>query len=192
MTEESREGGRKVPLSLRRRASLLYKGRRSRILREPVAVLKAAGLEVQESPDARFARASDGDLLIEVAFAGRARLFGVFIDTVWVGRSGEMAPLVGEVAYRFDRHGFHSKQTGLAGLVDRLNGAPGLREEIERAEVKTLRIKEAPAGRQVELTPQPGTITAVYLPPMPPFTVPFRPEESRAHLALVRRILKDI
>lgn len=189
--EERDRPRRSVPFSLRRRASLLYRGRRGRILQEPLEVLRAAGAQLEVSPESRYVRASfDDGLLVEVAFTGRARLFGVLIDTMWVGRVGTLEQPVGELSYRFDKRRFVAKVPGLESLADRLSSDAGLTKLIGRGEIKTLKVTEALGGRQVEIVPLPGTITAVYLPPMPPFTVPFKPEEPRIHLALVRRILE--
>jgi hypothetical protein len=47
----------------------------------------------------------------------------------------------------------------------------------------------AEEGRRVELTPLAGTITAVYFPPMPPYTVLLREGETSDHLDLVLHLL---
>ena len=44
---------------------------------------------------------------------------------------------------------------------------------------------DGPGGRLVEITPLPGTITAVYFPPMPPYSVPIRPDEADDQLRLL-------
>lgn len=181
-----------VPFGLRRRASLLYEGRRRRLLEEPLAALRAAGMPVEVSPDARMARTQfDGDVTVEVGFVGNARLFGVLIDTMWVARRGEPGPSVEEFTFRFDKGVFttRSKDRDSMAMAEHLSSDAVVAELTPKAEVKRLTVRDSAEGRQVELIPLPGTITAVFIPPMPPYVVPIRPEEAAMHLRLVRRLL---
>lgn len=182
-----------VPLSLRRRAGNLFEGRRRRILEEPLAALRATGRPIEVSDRSLGARAAwDDGTVVEVAFVSNRRLFGLMIDTMWVARRGEVKPGLPVVSYRFkDRTFFAAKDAPghAVGVAETFAADRKVADLIAKSEVKTLRVLVGESGRQVELVPQPGTITAVFLPPLPPYTVPMRPQEAAAHLLLVRRLL---
>ncbi len=191
-SERSRPDG-SAPFSLRRRASLLYKGRRRRILQEPITALQSRSIDVQVDPEFRSARINlDDDVVIEVGFKGQTRLFGVLIDTMWVGRRGSVAANPDILTYRFDKKRFSVRSGGAqsAALAAALSGDTRIRSLIEGSELKKLRVMEAVGGRQVELISLPGTITAVFIPPLPPYTVPIRLDEAKSQLGLVERILR--
>jgi hypothetical protein len=189
--ERDRPSG-SVPFSLRRRAGNLFEGRRRRILEEPVAALRSTGRPVQVSPRALHARVGfDDGTVVEVAFVSNRRLFGILIDTMWVGCRGRVGPGDPTITYSFKRSRFETKSDAsrVRRAAERLSQDRQVANVIAHAELKTVTVREGEEGRQVEIVPQPGTITAVFLPPLPPFTVPFRAEESLLHLGLVRRIL---
>ncbi len=78
---------RLAPLSLRHRVSLLYEGRRSAVLAEPVDAMRRAGLHPAVEPRSRYARSPLGDdTTVEVGFASSVRIFGALIDTLWTGK----------------------------------------------------------------------------------------------------------
>jgi hypothetical protein len=183
---------RLAPLSLRHRVSLLYEGRRSAVLAEPVDAMRRAGLHPAVEPRSRYARSPLGDdTTVEVGFASSVRIFGALIDTLWTGkREGALPPAV--LAYRFGRGGrFVTKTGGRRGgdLADAFNDDPALRPLLARAELKNIHLAQGPRGRSVQLQPLAGTITALYFPPLPPYTVLIRPDEADAQLALLTRLL---
>jgi hypothetical protein len=183
---------RLAPLSLRHRVSLLYEGRRAAVLAEPVDAMRRAGLRPVVEPRSRHARSRVGDdTTIEVGFASSVRIFGALIDTLWTGkREGALPPAV--LAYRFGRGGrFVAKTSSRPGreLADALNDDPALRPLFARAELKDVHLAQGPQGRSVQLQPLAGTITALYFPPLPPYTVLIRPDEADAQLALLTRLL---
>lgn len=184
---------RRVPLALRERVSLLYEGRRATVLAEPVAAMRRAGLDVVVDKRHRFARSRSGSAVtIEVGFASSFRIFGALIDTVWTGKD-ETARGTGAVLnYRFGRNGRFLPGTRSARArewADELYADGSLRPLIDRAELKDVRLEEGPRGRIVQLQPLAGTITAVYFPPLPPYTVLIRPSEADAQLELLTRLL---
>ena len=61
-----------------------------------------------------------------------------------------------------------------------------------RSELKRLTVRDDAEGRLVELVPLAGTITAVYFPPMPPYTVPLKDEEADDHISLVLHLLESL
>jgi hypothetical protein len=183
---------RLAPLSLRHRVSLLYEGRRSAVLAEPVEAMHRAGLRPAVEPRSRHAWSRLGDdTTVEVGFASSVRIFGALIDTLWSGkREGALPPAV--LAYRFGRNGrFVAKTSSQRGrdLADALNDDPFLRPLLARSELKDVRLAQGPQGRSVQLQPLAGTITALYFPPLPPYTVLIRPDEADAQLALLTRLL---
>jgi len=189
-TEGDRPARRAVPWSLRRRLSLLYGAKRRRILEEPIAALERFADGVEVDPEWRWARArlADGSD-VEVGFRGKARVFGVLIDTVWTGRRGTCGEERTEIRFRFGRNVFRPRRRAGAVLADALTRDARIQRMIRAAELRSVRVIECPEGRLVEVIPLPGTITALYLPPLPPFTVTIRPEEAETQLALVRRLL---
>ena len=50
-------------------------------------------------------------------------------------------------------------------------------------------MRDDPGGRLVELIPLAGTITAMYFPPLPPYTVPLKDAEADDHVSLVLHLL---
>jgi len=181
---------RAIPWSLRRRLSLLYGAKRRRILAEPIEALQSLDLEVEIDPDWRWVRAllPDGSE-VEAGFRGKARVFGVLIDTVWTARRGRCERDRRELRYRFDKKRFRAGDPAGKGVAEALSADEEIRRLIAVAELRSLRVIVCSEGRIVEAIPLPGTITALYLPPMPPFTVTIRPVEADAQLALVRRVL---
>lgn len=183
---------RLAPLSLRHRVSLLYEGRRSAVLAQPVDAMRRAGLHPAVEPRSRYARSRLGDdTAVEVGFASSVRIFGALIDTLWTGkREGALPPAV--LAYRFGRNGrfvVKSSSRRCSDLADALNDDPALRPLVARAELKDVHLAQGPEGRSVQLQPLAGTITALYVPPLPPYTVLIRPDEADAQLALLTRLL---
>ncbi|MGH8959470.1 MAG: hypothetical protein ACRDVK_12455 [Acidimicrobiia bacterium] len=143
------------------------------------------GVEVDRS-EFRFARVrARPDLTIEAGFGGVFRMFGALIDTHWLGRRGmpPTSPLV-DLHYRFDQERFRGTGPASEAIASRLGNAR-TRDLAKRAELKSIRVQDSPEGRLVDITPLPGTITAMYLPPLPPYTVPIKPPEADAQLALL-------
>lgn len=146
-------------------------------------------VEVDEG-DARYARVQvRPDLTVEVGFAGLFKMFGALIDTNWVARRGSPVSDGGatEIEYRFDREGFVTKAGDpalSAPLSDRKT-----KRLAARAELKKIRVLDSPGGRLVTVVPLAGTITAMYFPPLPPYTVPLRPEEADDQLELVLHLV---
>ena len=174
-----------VPLGLRGRVQLLYRSRRQRLLEEPTAALArhfGSDLVELDRTEFRHVRVSPrDDLVVEASFAGVFRMFGVLIDTQWLARRGSTStPEMASVNYRFDLEKFR----GSEGLAQRL-GETRTRALAKEAELKSIKVTEFREGRLVDLTPLPGTITAMYLPPLPPYTVTIKPEEADAQLALL-------
>jgi hypothetical protein len=129
------------------------------------------------------------DLRIEVGFAGVFRMFGALIDTQWVGVAGSPGAVSTQLEYRFDRRRFVVKKG------DRLDLATHLGDEVttalaKRAELKAIKVDDSPSGRIVTITPLAGTITAVYFPPMPPYSVPIKLEEAKDHITLLLHLLE--
>jgi hypothetical protein len=146
-------------------------------------------VEVDEE-DARFARVLvRPDLVVEVGFAGVYRMFGALIDTQWVARRGDkLAPSRVVLDYRFDKMAFVSKGAGGGDIAVRINDEK-TRRLARAGELKRLRVLDDGVGRQVEIIPLSGTITAMYLPPLPPYTVPIKPEEAAAQLDLLLHLV---
>ena len=184
---------RLAPLSLRHRVSLLYEGRRSAVLSEPVDAMRRAGLNPVIDPRSRHARSRIGDdITVEVGFASSVRIFGALIDTLWTGKREGVRLPPAVLAYRFDRGGRFVPRTrsGPAGdVAEALNADPGLQPLLARAELKDVHLTQGPHGRSVQLQPLAGTITALYFPPLPPYTVIIRPDEADAQLVLLTRLL---
>jgi hypothetical protein len=184
---------RPLPLSLRQRVSLLYEGRRAMILGEPVAAMHRAGLEPFVDERHRYARSRSGPAtMIEVGFAHSFRIFGALIDTLWIGKDETAQGPAAVLGYRFGRNGrflARTRSEKARKWAEALNSDVRIRQLIAQAELKEIRLEEGVRGRIVQLQPLPGTITALYFPPLPPYTVPIRPGEADAQLALLTRLL---
>jgi hypothetical protein len=131
------------------------------------------------------------DTTIEVGFAGNFRIFGALIDTLWTGRDDGPRGASAVLGYRFGRNGRFlpaTRSEPARTWADALNSDPAVRA-LAQAELREVRLEEGPHGRIVQLTPLPGTITALYFPPLPPYTVPIRPGEADAQLELLTRLL---
>lgn len=194
MSQQSERRQRRLAaLSLRYRASLLYEGRRKTILNEPVEAMRRVGLQPVVDPQCRYARSQFGQgVIIEVGFANSFRIFGALIDTLWTGRhEGTRRPRI-VLGYRFGRNGRFTPKTRSEKAyewAEALNSDPTLRQLLARAELKDLHLEESPRGRIIQLQPLAGTITALYFPPLPPYTVPVNPVEADAQLELLTRLL---
>ena len=191
--EETTTRRRRLPLSLRERVSLLYEGRRAAVLGEPVAAMRRAGLDPVVDERHRFAHSRFGaPVTIEVGFVSSFRIFGALIDTVWTGKDEAARGTAAVLGYRLGRHARFLPSTRSARArewADELNADGSLCQLINRAELKEVRLEEGPRGRIVQLQPLAGTITAVYFPPLPPYTVAVRPSEADAQLELLTRLL---
>ena len=176
---------------MRRRMSGLYETRRRRILEEPRAALEKFGIdyEVAEGHRQVRARLHDG-IRMAVGFTGRVRIFGALLDTLWVTVQGDPGPKPERVTYHFKHNRFTTRsQEGFAQTAaDRANHDRRVRKLIPEGELKHVRLLLGPNGQRVEIVPLPGTITAIFIPPMPPYTVPIRPDEADAQLQLLLRL----
>ncbi|MDH4116414.1 MAG: hypothetical protein OEW30_03350 [Acidimicrobiia bacterium] len=179
-----------LPIGIRARARRLYRNRRAQLMEVPVAVLEArfgdalsADRETHQS-----ARVSLDAATLEIGFAGKHRMFGSLIDTQWVGVTGTLAEPIDQLDYRFDKRRFFVKKGSDGDLAARLSDSrtQGL---AQAAELKALTVEEHPDGRRVTMIPLPGTITAVYFPPLPPYTVPMKAHEVEAQIDLVLHLL---
>lgn len=176
---------------MRTRMSGLYETRRRRILEEPRAALEKFGIDHEVAEGHRQVSARlDGDVRLAVGFTGRVRIFGALLDTLWVTSRGDPGPKPERIAYHFKRNLFTTRsQKGFArAAADRANRDPRVRELIPKGELKHVRMLVGPRGLRVEVVPLPGTITAIFIPPMPPYSVPIRPEEADAQLQLLLRL----
>lgn len=191
--QPARQQRRLAALSLRNRVSLLYEGRRRTVLDEPVDAMRRVGLHPVVDPGYRHARSrSEHGITIEVGFASSFRVFGTLIDTLWTAKHEGIRGSRIVVGYRFGRNGRFIPKTRSAEARERaetLNSDPVLRQLLARAELKDVHLEEGPRGRIVQLQPMAGTITALYFPPLPPYTVPIRPAEADAQLELLTRLL---
>ena len=192
-------------LGLRSRVQNLYRARRRRVLEVPIAELRRrydpAGLTVEvDEVDHRWARVElDDGTQVEAGFKGTFRLFGALIDTQWVARRGELGGDPVRYDYRFDKQAFVSARRGRATTAA-TNGVGAASPEtladekvVElagRSELKSMVVLDGPDGRQVELIPLAGTITAMYFPPLPPYTVALKANEVRDHVTLLERLLR--
>jgi hypothetical protein len=140
-----------------------------------------------DNDDARSARVVLDEVTIEVGFAGIFRMFGALIDTQWVGvRGSGSAETILE--YRFDKKKFLVKTGSDTALEERLSDAT-TGALAARSELKKLRVEDGAASRRVVITPLAGTITAVYVPPMPPYSVPMKIGEANDHIELLLHLL---
>lgn len=198
-SSDPRGAGRKAgssPFAYRNRVKRLYRSRREKLLVVPhAALLKRFGaLNVDlDEVEARSTRAEVGEgIVVEAGFKGNFRMFGALIDTQWVGRRGtppdESADLL---EYRFDKEVFRVRRGDeqTRRLAERL-GDSRTKALAKAGVLKSIKVLDTPDGRQVEIVPLAGTITAMYFPPMPPYTVPIKPEEAAAQLDLALHLLR--
>jgi hypothetical protein len=144
---------------------------------------------VQSDDDNRWLRVQlEGDSVLEVGFAGNFRMFGALIDTQWTGRIGQVRDDDPRYDYRFDKKSFRAHSGGDSATASRFSDDT-TRLLAGRSELKRLTVRDSAAGRLVELVPLAGTITAVYFPPMPPYTVPLKDKEADDHIALVLHLV---
>jgi hypothetical protein len=156
--------------------------------------MRRAGLVPEVDPERRWARARRGDVELEVGFRTGFRIFGVFVDTVWTGRRRGAGEAAFELDYRFGWRrpgGFVARSGGerARALAERLNRDAEVRRLVGRAELGEITVRGRGGERRVQLRPMAGTITALYVPPLPPYTVPLRAGEAEAQLALALRLL---
>ena len=177
--------------NMRRRMSGLYETRRRRILEEPRAALDKFGIDYEVAEGHRQVRARlDDEVRMAVGFTGRVRIFGALLDTLWVTVRGDPGPKPERVAYHFKRSRFttRSNEGFPQAAADRANRDSGVRKLIPKGELRHVRLLLGPNGQRVEIIPLPGTITAIFIPPMPPYTVPIRQDEADAQLQLLLRL----
>lgn len=181
-----------LPLGFRNRARRLYRVRREQLMEVPVEALtrRFGASMVDVDDDFRHARVELSDLSVEVAFAGNYRMFGALIDTQWVGITGSPDPATDQLEYRFDKKAFVVKAGGNQMLAAHL-GDERAQKLAARSELKSLKVASSASGRRVVVTPLPGTITAVYFPPLPPYSVPIKPHEANDHIELVLHLLRS-
>ncbi|MGA7270999.1 MAG: hypothetical protein WB239_07990, partial [Acidimicrobiia bacterium] len=169
----------------------MYRARRKRLLEVPSEAMRrrfGPSNVVVDEEEGRSARVTLDGAVIEMGFSGLFRMFGALIDTQWVGVTGDPSDPETVLEFRFDKMSFATKQGSGTALADRLGDAR-TRRLAERSELKSIRVEDGPGGRRVVVTPLAGTITAVYLPPMPPYSVPIKPEEADDHIDLVLHLL---
>jgi hypothetical protein len=134
------------------------------------------------------ARVELANCTIEIGFSGRHRMFGSLNDTPWIAIAGTHNEATTEMQYRFDRHRFVVKRGADDALAATLSD-DRTKRLARAAELKELTVADNPAGRRVTMIPLPGTITAVYFPPLPPYTVPMKPAEVEAQIDLLQHLL---
>jgi hypothetical protein len=115
-------------------------------------------------------------------------MFGALIDLQWVAVRGSVAPEDEHLEYRFDKKTFAVKKGSDTALAHRLADTRTV-ELAGRSELKSLSVAHGATGRRVIITPLPGTITAVYFPPLPPYSVPLKPHEARDHIELAIHLI---
>ena len=169
----------------------LYETRRRRILEEPRAALEKFGIhyEVAEGHRQLRVRLDDGTRMA-VGFTGRVRIFGALLDTLWVTVQGDPGPKPERISYHFKHNRFttRSREEFAQAIAGRVNRDSRVRKLIPEGELKHVRLLVGPTGQRVEIIPMPGTITAIFIPPMPPYTVPIRQDEADAQLQLLLRL----
>ena len=180
-----------LPLGVRARARRLYRARRERLLQVPVAELRRRYGDDVDLDDEFFnnARVELDDATIEVGFAGTYKMFGALIDTQWVGTTGDIGEEREELNYRFDKERFVVKRGGDDALAVRMSDKT-TRKLAGRSELKSIVVHDDGQARRVTITPLPGTITAMYFPPLPPYTVPMKSSEATDHLDLLLHLLE--
>lgn len=115
-------------------------------------------------------------------------MFGALIDTQWTARVGRVPDRAPRYDYRFDLHRFKEHSGGDPATAAFFSDEK-TRRLAGRSELKRLTVRGNAEGRLVELVPLAGTITAVYFPPMPPYTVPLKDQEADDHISLVLHLL---
>ncbi len=180
-----------LPMGLRSRARRLYRIRREQLMEIPVAALneRFGPDQVVVDEHHQYARVESSDYTLELGFAGTYRMFGALIDMQWVALRGDTTGTTDEFEYRFDRKSFVVKKGSDQVLGARMADHRAV-ELAGRSELKSLKVSNGPSGRKVTITPLPGTITAVYFPPLPPYSVPLKPHEARDHIALALHLLQ--
>ncbi len=173
-------------LGPRSRVKTLYRARRRSVIEIPTkALTDRFGDEVTiDDHDYRWARVERDDWTIEVGFKGTFRMFGALIDTQWIGHRGDLGSTSTRYRYRFDKQSFRPTDAMAASLA-----SEHVRTLAARSELKSIEVDDLDEGRTVEIIPLAGTITAMYVPPLPPYTVPIRPDEASDHLDLVMTLL---
>ena len=170
----------------------LYETRRRRILEEPRAALEKFNIDYQVTEGHRQVRARLGDdVQLAVGFTGRIRIFGALLDTTWVAAKGDLGATKPDMAsYHFTKKRFttRSNKDYVIAAADRASRDSQVQRLIPEGELKHVRLLVGPRGQKVEIIPLPGTITAIFLPPVPPYSVPIRQEEADAQLQLLLRL----
>ena len=178
--------------NMRNRMSGLYETRRRRILEEPRAALEKLDIDYEVTEGHRQVRASLNDhVQLAVGFTGRVRIFGALLDTTWVTSKGDLSAAKLDLAsYHFTKKRFvtRSKKERVLAAAARAGRDSQVQRLIPKGELKHVRLLFAPRGQKVEIIPLPGTITAIFLPPVPPYSVPIRQEEADAQLQLLLRL----
>lgn len=140
--------------------------------------------------DHRWLRVTlEDDSVLEMGFAGNFRMFGALIDTQWTARVGSVSSGSPRYVYRFDKKEFVPHSGGTSTVASRLSDAT-TRMLAGRSELKRLTVSVDIGSRMVEVVPLAGTITAVYFPPMPPYTVPLKEDEADDHITLALHLLR--
>ena len=178
-------------LNLRTRLSGLYETRRRRILEEPREALEKFNIDYRVLDGHRQVTARlDNNIRLAVGFSGRVRIFGALLDTLWVTVQGDPGPKPERIAYHFKHHRFttRSQEEFAQTAADLASHDSRVQKLIPKGELKHVRLLVGPNGQRVEIVPLPGTITAIFIPPMPPYTVPIRQDEADAQLQLLLRL----
>lgn len=192
MTSDAENQRRRSRWGLRSRARRLYGSRRERLLVVPRQALERrfTAARVTSDDDNRWLRVGlDPTSILEVGFAGNFRMFGALIDTQWTARTGIIDSAASRYDYRFDKKAFRSSSGGNEATAIQLSDAT-TRRLAGGSELKRLTVRDTDGGRMVEIVPLAGTITAVYFPPMPPYTVPLKATEADDHISLLLHILR--
>lgn len=192
MTSNAGKQRRSTGFGLRSRARRLYGSRRERLLVVPRQALdrRFTAARVRSDDDNRWLRVDiDPTSVLEVGFAGNFRMFGALIDTQWTVRSGTLDADASRYDYRFDKQAFRPHAVRDAATATRLSDGT-TRRLAAGSELKRLTVRDGEGGRLVEIVPLGGTITAVYFPPMPPYTVPLKETEAEDHISLLLHLLR--
>lgn len=191
MGSNQQSGSPWANLNMRTRVAGLYETRRRRILEEPRTALEKFNIDYQVTDGHRQLKALlEGNVHLAVGFTGRVRIFGALLDTLWVTLKGELGPKPERLSYHFKRDRFVTRsQEGYAqAAAERASRDSKVQQLIPKGELKHVRLLVGPHGQRVEIIPLPGTITAFFIPPMPPYTVPIRQDEADAQLQLLLRL----